>query len=92
MIGALSQSFTRFVRRALAASDLSPADRDQAAGAALHWLRHTHATRAAERGVPPDVLQAGMGHSDPRQTGRYYRAQMERRQKAMEGAFGPVDP
>lgn len=90
--GALYQSFTRFVRRALAASDLSPEERDQAAGAALHWLRHTHATRAAERGVPPDVLQAGMGHSDPRQTGHYYRAQMERRQKAMEGAFGTEAP
>lgn len=86
--GALYQSFTRFVRRALAASDLGPAERDQATGAALHWLRHTHATRAAERGVPPDVLQEGLGHSDPRQTAHYYRAQIERRQRAMEGAFG----
>jgi integrase len=88
---ALYESFTRFVRRALAASDLSPAERDQAAGAAVHWLRHTHATRAAERGVPPDVVQAGLGHVDPRQTAAYYRAQMERRQKAMERAFSGDD-
>jgi integrase len=90
--GALYETFTRFVRRALAASALSPAERDQAAGAAMHWLRHTHATRAAERGVPPDVLQEGLGHSDPRQTAHYYRAQIERRQRAMEGAFGTASP
>jgi len=89
---ALHESFTRFLRRALAASDLSQDERDQAAGAALHWLRHTHATRAAERGVPPDVVQAGLGHVDPRQTAAYYRAQMERRQAAMEGAFRVEPP
>jgi integrase len=87
--GALYQSFTGFVRRALKASQLSQDERVQAAQAALHWLRHTHGTRAAERNVPPDVLQAGLGHADPRQTANYYRAQIERRQKAMEEAFKP---
>lgn len=90
--GALYQSFTLFVRQALAAGTLTPAEREQAAGAALHWLRHTHATRAAERGVPPDVVQAGLGHADPRMTAAYYRAQIERRQREMEKAFGPTDP
>lgn len=89
--GALHESFTRFVRQAFAASTLTPAERDQAAGAALHWLRHTHATRAAERGVPPDVVQAGLGHAVPRMTAAYYRAQIERRQREMEKAIGPTD-
>ena len=44
-------------------------------------------TRAAEREVPPDVLQESLGQADPRTTARYYRAQMERRQAAMEKAF-----
>lgn len=54
---------------------------------AAHWLRHTHATRAAERGAPADALQENFGQSDPRTTGRYYRAQIQRRAQLMEGAF-----
>ena len=37
--------------------------------------------------MPLDVLQANLGHADPRTTARYYRAQMQRRQKEMERAF-----
>jgi len=50
-------------------------------------LRHTHATRAAEGEVSLDVLQENLGQSDPRTTARYYRAQMQRRQDAIERAF-----
>ena len=85
---ALHESFTRFVKRAVrAAGDLAPEERSRAEKASAHWLRHTHATRAAERQVPPDVLQENLGQSDPRTTARYYRAQMHRRQKEMERAF-----
>jgi integrase len=84
----LHETFTRFVRRALRESRLSATAQKQASAAALHWLRHTHATRAAERGVPADVLQEQLGHADPRQTAHYYRAQMERRRREMERAFG----
>jgi integrase len=55
---ALYETFTRFVRQALASSALTQAERDAAAGAALHWLRHTHATRAAERGDPLGAMLA----------------------------------
>ncbi len=84
---ALHETFTRFVRRALKAADLPADERRRAGRASAHWLRHTHATRAAERNVPPDVLQENLGQSDPRTTARYYRAQMQRRQKEMERAF-----
>jgi integrase len=84
--GALHQTFTRFVRKAVRA--LPAAERGRAEIASAHWLRHTHATRAAERAVPPDVPHENLGQSDPRTTARYYRAQIERRQQAMEGAFG----
>ena len=84
---ALHNTFTRFVRRALKDSRLPEAERQRLLKASAHWLRHTHATRAAEREVPLDVLQENLGQADPRTTARYYRAQILRRQKEMERAF-----
>jgi integrase len=84
---ALHQTFTRFVRRAVGASGLPLAEQERAQRASAHWLRHTYATRAAERDMPLDVLQENLGQSDPRTAGRYYRAQLERRQLAVEDAF-----
>lgn len=90
----LSQALRRFVRRAVESSSLDVRERQLMRDASLHWLRHTHATRASEREVPADVLQANLGHADPRTTAGYYRAQQKRRRLAMEGAFqadeGPV--
>lgn len=83
---ALHETFTRFVRRSLGA--LTPEERITAQRASAHWLRHTHATRAAERLVPADVLQENLGQSDPRTTARYYRAQLKRRQAELQRAFG----
>jgi integrase len=54
----------------------------------VHWLRHTCGTRALERGTPLEVLQAQLGHADPRTTMRYARAQLQRVQDGMERAFG----
>jgi integrase len=83
---ALYETFTRFVKRV--AKAVPPSQRQQLARGSMHWLRHTHATRAAERGVPADILQENLGQSDPRTTARYFRAQIQRRQAAMEQAFG----
>ena len=85
---ALYETFTRFVRRALKRCGLEEGDRKAAVKASLHWLRHTHATRFAERGGDLDVLQANLGHSDPRTSAGYFRAQIERRQAQLEKAFG----
>ncbi len=83
----LSQALRRLLRRAVEASELDPREREQMRDASLHWLRHTHATRAAEREVPHDVLQANLGHADPRTTAGYFRAQHRRRLNALETAF-----
>ncbi len=83
----LQAAFKRFVAAALGASDLSSSHRAHAARASAHWLRHTHATRAAEADVPIDVLQANLGQADPRTTSIYYRAQQRRRREAMERVF-----
>jgi integrase len=85
---ALYETFTRFVRRALKSSDLPDDEKRQARNASGHWLRHTHATRFAERGGEIDVLQANLGHADPRTAANYYQAQLERRQKQLEKVFG----
>lgn len=83
---ALAQSLKSLFRRA--ARRLPASDGARLSRASAHWLRHTHATRAAERDVPPDVLQEQLGQADPRTTAGYYRAQIKRRAAAMERAFG----
>lgn len=83
---AVHQSLTSFLRRAIRRSDLSDRERDWALQATQHWLRHTFATRAAEAGVPEDVLMAEMGHSSRATTAGYYTAQERRRHEAMEAA------
>lgn len=85
---ALYETFTRFVRRAMKRSDLPEDEKRQAERASMHWLRHTHGTRFAERGGEIDVLQANLGHADPRTSATYFQAQLERRQKQLERAFG----
>ena len=45
--------------------------------------------------MPADILQENLGQGDPRTTARYFRAQIERRQGAMEKVFGEqasIDP
>jgi len=84
----LAQSFSRLVRRAARDSALPLPARQVLIDSSLHWLRHTHATRAVERQVPPDVLQANLGHADPRTTAGYYQAQEGRRAEALERVFG----
>lgn len=82
----LAPAFKRFARAAFAGLPFE--EREAAHGASLHWLRHTHATRAAEKGVSLDVQQANLGHADPRTTAAYYRAQERRRMEQMEAVFG----
>jgi len=84
----LYETFTRFVRRSVMHNALDEDQQRAAIKASLHWLRHTHATRFAERGGDLDVLQANLGHSDPRTSARYYRTQIERRQAQVEKVFG----
>lgn len=86
--GALYDTFTRFVRRAIGASTLDADERRHAGAASMHWLRHTHGKRAAERGVPRRDLQDNFGHSDPKTTDGYYPSTLGERAAAMERAFG----
>jgi integrase len=84
----LNEVFKRLVRDAIDASCLSAEEKATARQASVHWLRHTYGTRSAEAGVSSDILQENFGHSDPRTTSQYFRAQIERRQAAMQQVFG----
>lgn len=85
---ALHGTFTRFVQRVCKTLVPGSPRRARMAKATAHWLRHTHATRFAEGQGPADVLQENLGHSDPRTTARYYRAQVRRRAAEVERVFG----
>jgi site-specific recombinase XerD len=60
--------------------------------ATTHWLRHTHGSHAVARGVPPDVLQANLGHQSLATTSIYVQAEKKRRHRAVEAAFGAAPP
>lgn len=43
-------------------------------GVSPHWLRHSHASHALDRGAPIHLVQASLGHSSVATTGRYLHA------------------
>ena len=55
--------------------------------ASTHWLRHTYGSHAVARGVPPDVVQANLGHESLATTSIYVRAEKGRRHRAVKAAF-----
>lgn len=83
---AAHQSFSAFVQAAISKSALPLLERLHAVKGTLHWLRHTYATRAVESGVPPDVVQAELGHESVETTANYYQAQERRRWAEIERA------
>ncbi|MFT9385543.1 tyrosine-type recombinase/integrase [Acetobacter sp.] len=54
----------RIVKRAVKRAGLSPA-------VSAHWLRHACASHAQDRGAPPHVVQATLGHASLATTTRY---------------------
>jgi integrase len=72
------------------AAEVSTQDRraaDRIRQATTHWLRHTHGSHAAARGVPQDVLQANLGHESLATTSIYVTAEKARRHRAVQAAF-----
>jgi len=85
----LVEAFERCARE-LALQDPKAADRIRQAS--THWLRHTHGSHAIARGVPPDVVQANLGHESLATTSIYVRGEQGRRHRAMQQAFGSTRP
>ncbi len=77
-----------WLRNAINASLLPSAERHALAGASAHWLRHTFATRAIEREVPMEVVQAQLGHANISTTMNIYaKAPLERQIQTISAAF-----
>lgn len=77
-----------FARCASAVRHADPRAAQRIEQASTHWLRHTHGSHAVARGVPPDVLQATLGHRSLATTSIYVNAELTRRHRALEAAFG----
>jgi integrase len=86
---ALYLTVRAWLRKAISASALTSAERQSLAGASSHWLRHTFATRAIERAVPMEVVQAQLGHANLSTTMNIYaKAPLQRQVAEIGKAFG----
>ena len=83
---ALAQAFKAFVLRA--SGRLPPDQASLVRKSSIHWLRHTHGTRGAERGMSATDIQTNLGHADVRTATGYTRAQLKRRAALVNHAFG----
>jgi integrase len=85
---ALYLTVRAWLRKAISASALTSAERQSLTGASAHWLRHTFATRAIERAVPMEVVQAQLGHANLSTTMNIYaKAPLERQVRAISSVF-----
>ena len=85
---ALYLTVRTWLKNAINASILPTAERASLAGASAHWLRHTFATRAIEREVPMEVVQAQLGHANISTTMNIYaKAPLERQIQTISAAF-----
>lgn len=86
---ALYLTVRTWLGNAIRASALNEQERRAIQGVSSHWLRHTFATRAVEREVPLDVVQAQLGHANLNTTmNTYAKAPLQRRIDAISKAFG----
>lgn len=85
---ALYQHVKGWLLKAIAHSDIPAHERSKISGASTHWLRHTFGTRAVAKEVPPDVIQAQLGHSSIQTTMNIYgRAPLKRQSHELGKAF-----
>lgn len=85
---ALYLTVRSWLGKAIHACALPAAERQALNGASAHWLRHTFATRAIEREVPMEVVQAQLGHANISTTMNIYaKAPLERQVQTISKAF-----
>lgn len=85
---ALYQHVKGWLLKAVAHSDIPAHERTKISGASTHWLRHTFGTRAVAKEVPPDVIQAQLGHASIQTTmNTYGRSPLKRQSQELDKAF-----
>jgi len=65
----------------------SPATADKLRRASPHWMRHTHATHALERGVDLTTVRDNLRHASVSTTSVYLHTDEERRARQLGAAF-----
>jgi site-specific recombinase XerD len=84
----LYQHVKGWLKKAVALSQIPAHERHKISGASTHWLRHTFGTRAVAKEVPPDVIQAQLGHASIQTTMNIYgRAPLKRQSQELDKAF-----
>ena len=65
----------------------SPAAADKLRRASPHWMRHTHATHALERGVDLTTVRDNLRHASVSTTSAYLHTDEEKRARQLGTAF-----
>ncbi len=77
-----------FVQVADVIQEQSPATAEKLRRASPHWMRHTHATHALERGVDLTTVRDNLRHASLSTTSIYLHTDEEKRAKQLGAAFG----
>jgi len=67
--------------------ELSPATAEKLRRASPHWMRHTHATHALERGVDLTTVRDNLRHASVSTTSGYLHTDKEKRARQLGAAF-----
>jgi len=67
--------------------ELSPATAEKLRRASPHWMRHTHATHALERGVDLTTVRDNLRHASVSTTSCYLHTDKEKRARQLGAAF-----
>ena len=70
-----------------AIQDQSPATSEKLRRASPHWMRHTHATHALERGVDLTTVRDNLRHASLATTSIYLHTDEAKRARQLEAAF-----
>ncbi len=85
---ALYLTVRTWMGKAIEQASLPEVEKRSLRGASTHWLRHTFATRAIEREVPMEVVQAQLGHASINTTMNIYaKASLQRQLSGIAVAF-----
>ena len=85
---ALYLTVRAWLGKAIERADIADLEKRSLRGATTHWLRHTFATRAIEREVPMEVVQAQLGHTSINTTMNIYaKASLQRQLSGIAAAF-----
>ena len=81
-----------FVTAAGVLADTSPALAEKLQLASPHWMRHTHATHALQRGADLPIVRDNLRHASLSTTSMYLHSDDLRRAKQIGGAFEAPSP